>query len=172
MSVVAWIRGVNVGKSARLAMADLRAIAASCGFENPRTYLQSGNLVVDTDAAPNAVATALEDAIAAQTPISPAVVGRSARQLRSVVAANPYVGRTDDPTKVHVVFHREPIGALHLDVAGFLPEELTVRGRDVYLFLPNGVGRSPLAQALDKRRPAPVATTRNWRTVLAVTDLL
>lgn len=153
-------------------MADLRSIAASCGFENPRTYVQSGNLVVDTDDGPDDVAAALEAAIAEQTRISPAVVACSGGELRSVVAHNPYLGRTDDPTKLHVLFHREPIGALGLDEAEFLPEELTVSGRELYLYLPDGLGRSPLAQALGKRRPAPVVTARNWRTVLAVADLL
>ncbi len=169
---MAWIRGINVGTSTRLPMADLRSIAASCGYENPRTYVQSGNLVVDTDATPDDVATALEAAIAELTPISPTVVARSSGEIGSVVAANPYVGRTDDPTKLHVAFHREPIGTLDLDDGAFAPEELTVSGRELYLYLPNGMGRSALARALDKRRLAPVATTRNWRTVLAVADLL
>jgi uncharacterized protein (DUF1697 family) len=169
---VAWIRGINVGTSERLLMADLRSIAASCGFENPRTYVQSGNLVVDTDTAPDGVAAALEAAIAEHTAISPAIIARSDGELRSVVSGNPYLGRTDDPTKLHVLFHREPMGALGLDEGEFLPEELTVSGRELYLYLPNGLGRSVLAQALGKRRPAPVATARNWRTVLAVADLL
>jgi uncharacterized protein (DUF1697 family) len=171
-SVVAWIRGINVGRSVRLPMADLRSIAASCGFDNPRTYVQSGNLVVDTDAAPDEVEVALEAAIAEQTPLSPAVVARSGDEIRAVIDANPYVGRTDDPTRLHVSFHREPVGALGLDAAGFAPEELTVAGRELYLYLPSGIGRSALAQALDKRRPVPVVTTRNWRTVLTVADLV
>ena len=153
-------------------MADLRSLAMSCGFENPRTYVQSGNLVVDTDVAPDGVAAALEAAIAEHTSISPRVVARSDDEMRSVVSGNPYLGRTDDPTKLHVVFHGEPVGAFGWDEGQFLPEELTVSGRELYLYLPDGLGRSALAEALGKRRPVPVATTRNWRTVLAVTDLL
>jgi uncharacterized protein (DUF1697 family) len=171
VSVVAWVRGINVGRSARLPMAELRAIAAACGYASPRTYLQSGNLVVDTDEPPDAVAAALEAAIAERTPVSPAVVARTADELRAVVDGNPYAGRSDDPTRLHVMFHRDPVGALDLDEAALAPEELTASGRELYLYLPQGIGRSPLAAALDRRRPVPVATTRNWRTVLAVRDL-
>jgi uncharacterized protein (DUF1697 family) len=172
MSVAGFIRGINVGGSTQLAMADLRAIAASCGYGDPRTYLQSGNIVVDTDDSPETVASRLEAAIAHATSIGPAVVARSDAQLRSVVAANPYLDRTDDPKQLHVMFHREPVRRLELDAEAFLPEETSSRGRELFLYLPGGLGRSRLVQALDKRRPLPIVTTRNWRTVLAVTDLL
>lgn len=167
-----WLRGINVGKSVRLPMADLRTIAESCGFANPRTHLQSGNLVVTTDDDPAQVASDLEAAITTATPIAPAVITRSADELRAAIAANPFVDRTDDPTKLHVTFGRAPFAEPDLDLAAFAPEEWSTLGRELYLHLPGGLGRSPLAVALDKQHRKAVVTTRNWRTVLAVADLL
>lgn len=171
MDVVVWLRGINVGRSVRLPMADLRAIAESCGYANPRTHLQSGNLVIETDDDPARVATDLEQAIAASTSIAPAVVTRTADELRAVIDANPLNVHTDDPTKLHVIFGRDPFAEPDLDPAAFAPEEWAVQGRETYLFLPDGIGRSKLAVALDRQHRTTVVTTRNWRTVLAVTDL-
>jgi uncharacterized protein (DUF1697 family) len=172
VDVVCWLRGINVGKSVRLSMADLRAIAESCGYSNPRTHLQSGNLVITTDDDPPRVASDLEAAIAAATPIAPAVITRTADELRTVIDANPFTDRTDDPTRLHVTLGRDPIAEPDLDPADFAPEEWAVHGRELYLHLPNGLGRSTLAVAFDKQHRKAVVTTRNWRTVLAVADLL
>ncbi len=183
MRVVCLLRGINVGRSVRLPMADLRAIAASCGYGDPRTHLQSGNLVIDVDEQSTGdeylattVASELESAITAATPLTPAVIVRTADEVHELITANPFTttGSVDDPTKVHVTFAREPVGGVALDPDDFHPEAFALHGRDLYLHLPGGMGRSRLAVALDKdhRRARRVVTTRNWRTVLALAELL
>ena len=163
---VALLRGINVGGRSTLSMADLRRVASGCGFGSVATYIQSGNLVLTSTSGPDAVAARLEEAIAAEGGPTPRAAVRSRAELSAVVAANPYADRSTAATRVHVAFlaqGAEPPALDGIDLARFAPDELTVRGRETYLFLPNGIGRSKLAEAL-ARLPAP-ATVRNWRTV-------
>jgi uncharacterized protein (DUF1697 family) len=175
--MVALLRGVNVGGRSKLVMAHLREIAESCGYERVRTYIQSGNLVFasaepDTDA----VAEVLRAAIAEQTSVSPDVMVQTRDELARVVVENPFLARGDDPAHMHVVFTNGParpaLGSLDLD--SYAPEAAAAVGRQLYLFLPGGMGRSKLAADL-ARQKGPSGTARNWRTVtklLALADEL
>ena len=165
--MVALLRGVNVGGRAKLAMADLRQAAADCGYEDARTYIQSGNLVFSTPTGgTDAVAERLRKAIAERTDVRPEVIVRTRDELRSVVERNPYVTRGERPDHLHVVFTGAeagaPLGSIDLD--RYVPEEAEALGRELYLFLPSGIGRSKLAADL-ARLKGPPGTTRNWRTV-------
>jgi uncharacterized protein (DUF1697 family) len=145
-------------------MADLRAAAESCGYEHVRTYIQSGNLLLATGAAPNSVAHELRRAIAEQTDVDPLVIVRTRDELVAVVDANPFLGRGADPAHLHVVFLSEQATLGSIDEAAYTPEEAVAAGREVYLLLPNGIGRSRLATDL-ARGSAASGTTRSWRTV-------
>lgn len=168
--MVALLRGVNVGGRGKLPMADLRALAESCGYEDVRTYIQSGNLVLRTSArSPAVVSRTLREALADQAGLDTAVVVRTAKQLDRVVAGNPYLEQGEDPAHTHVVF-LEGKGSLDLDLEPYAPEHATVVGEHVYLLLPDGVGRSKLAADLG-RAGGPDGTMRNWRTVTKLQEL-
>ena len=171
MRVAALLRGINIGPHRRIAMPALREIVESLGHTEVETYLQSGNVVFTQrgrgDPGP-ALSAAIEDA----TGLDVAVVTRTGAELVRVVEANPYpVG---DPTKVVVGFleYAVELGDLELgDLSGYLPDELTVTGREVYVSVPNGQGRSKLMEALTKRSLSTTVTVRNWRTVEALAEL-
>lgn len=170
---IALLRGINVG-GVKLAMADLRAAVAAAGGAEVETYIQSGNAVFAHPARTEArVKAALEAEIEAVTGRPVPTMIRSAAQWRDVVEANPY--EPDAPTHLHVTFFDDPLPAdafAGIDPDAFAPETFTVRGREVYLHLPDGIGRSKLAVALGKGGArAPVGTTRNWNTVRALADL-
>lgn len=103
-SMVALLRGINVGGHGKLPMADLRSMAEGCGFTDVATYIQSGNLVFSTTEEPAAAAEALHDAIARGSDVSTSVVVRTGRQLASVMDASPFLARGEDPAHLHVVF--------------------------------------------------------------------
>lgn len=158
---IGLLRGVNVGGKNKLPMADLRRIVTSCGHGEVRTYIQSGNVLFDAkerDAAK--LAAELRAAIAKDTKIDCAVVLRSAKELAATVAKNPF---SEDSAHVHVVFMAAAATA-RFDAAKYAPEELAIVGRDVYLHLPNGLGRSKLAADVARRKEL-AGTARNWRTV-------
>jgi uncharacterized protein (DUF1697 family) len=171
--VVALLRGINLGPHKRIAMAELRSIVESLGHTDVETYLQSGNVVFEPKPKAKDLATALGAAIAATTGHDVPVVIRTAAELHDIVAANPYP--VDDPTRVVVAFLGAAVdlGDLALgDLSTYLPDELTIAGRELYVSVPNGQGRSKLMEQLTKRRLPTVLTVRNWRTVEALANLV
>jgi uncharacterized protein (DUF1697 family) len=167
MRVAALLRGVNLGKR-QVKMADLRAAVESLGHSDVETYLQSGNVVFTPAGSTDGLATGLSKALG--MPV--AVVLRTGRELARVIKANPY--EVKDPTKVVVTFlaERRPKKVLAgVDQEAFAPDEFTFSGRELYLKLPNGQARSKLMEALAKQDLGTTATTRNWRTVLALAEM-
>jgi len=174
MRAVGLLRGVNLGPSRTLRMAELRAAVASLGHTDVATYLQSGNVVFTpapgTGDGPGQLAAGITAAVAEQVGMAVNVLVRTGPEMAAVVAANPY--DREDPTKVVVVFlpnatASAPAGAL--DLGAFAPEGLTAVGTELYLDLPFGQARSPLLVALGKQKVfGAVATSRNWRTVQAL----
>jgi uncharacterized protein (DUF1697 family) len=172
---VAMLRGINVGGRSSLPMTDLRRITESCGHTDVRTYIQSGNVVFSTPGRPSAakVATELRRKIAGQTSLDPDIAVRTKAQMDKVVEGNPFVVDGADPTHLHVVFlidDTRPAAVGELDLERYAPESLVVRGNEVYLYLPNGMGRSKLAADLARKRDA-VGTARNWRTVTKLAEM-
>jgi uncharacterized protein (DUF1697 family) len=171
MRVAALLRGINIGPNKRISMSDLRSIVEGLGYTDVETYLQSGN-VVFTPGKKGDHAERLSEAIEKETGHKVAVLVRTAKELAGVMAANPYP--VTDPTKVVVAFLGEQVelGQLGLgDLGPYLPDELTLHGRQIYVSLPNGQGRSKLMEALVRRRLPTTITVRNWRTVEALATL-
>ena len=174
--MVALLRGVNVGGKGSLPMADLRRVATDLGYDDVATYIQSGNLVLRTSDRASKVAEDLASAIAGLGGVKPAVMVRSRSQLAKVVDANPFVRRGEDASLCHVTFMDKAAstGLGRVDLERYVPEEAKAVGKELYLFLPGGMGRSKLAADLAKDKSA-VGTTRSWRTVtklLEMTDAL
>jgi len=170
--MVAFLRGVNVGGRNKLAMADLRNTAAACGYGSIRTYIQSGNLLFSAPTtSPRAVADQLREAIAERTQVRPEVIVRTRDELAGVVTRNPYLQQGKDPAHLHVVFAGGEAEASlgSIDPARYAPEEAVAVGRQLYLFLPSGMGRSKLAVDLARRGPS--GTARNWRTVTKLLEM-
>ncbi len=135
--------------------------------------MQSGNVVCRSDDTPEDLAAALAAAIAADVGLAVPVVGRTGEQWARTVAANPLVHLDDDPKRLHVTFldgipDPGAVDAVVAGAAGFAPERLEVAGADVFLHIPSGYHEAKLSNAFLERRLGRVATTRNWRTVLAL----
>jgi uncharacterized protein (DUF1697 family) len=171
MRVAALLRGINIGPNKRISMAKLRSIVESLGHSDVETYLQSGN-VVFTPGGKGDHAARLSKAIEQETGHEVAVLVRTGGELARVVEANPYT--VSDPAKVVVAFLGEELelGQLGLgDLGPYLPDELTLHGREIYVSVPNGQGRSKLMETLVKRGLPTTITVRNWRTVEALTRM-
>ena len=166
---VALLRGINIGKR-QIKMTELAETVRQAGGEDVSTYIQSGNLVLRHRARSGAVVEReLEKAISTAAGFHVPVIVRSAKELGALIAANPF--DASDPTKLHVVFHPSgPTAAAmaKIDAPAFAPEEMSLRGKDLYLYLPGGMGRSQLAHAIGVLGKG---TARNWRTVLKLYDM-
>ena len=172
---VALLRGINLGGHAKVGMADLRRVFLALGHAEVTTYLQSGNVVFSSPAAqPSRLAAAIEQRIASDLGMTVTVLLRTGDDLARVAAANPFLGRTGDPTKLHVTFLAaapDRDRAARLEAPAGEAAELALAGREVYLYYPDGYGRTKLDNAFLERRLGVAATTRNWRTVTKLGDL-
>jgi uncharacterized protein (DUF1697 family) len=173
---VAMVRAINVA-GRPLLMADLRALIETLPAEEVSTYLQSGNAVFRS-AAPNAaaVAGAASARISSHLGTKVAVMVRGADDLARVVAHNPLASGGRDESKLHVTFlasepGRDRAASLGATVPGAGDDLFKADGREVYLYCPDGYGRTKLNNAFFERKLAVAATTRNWRTVTRLDNM-
>jgi uncharacterized protein (DUF1697 family) len=186
---VALLRGINVGTAKQLAMADLKALLERLGYADVRTYLRSGQAVFTADGPATAkaatrharaMASEIEQAIERDLDLTVPVVVRSRTELATVLTANRFATPDHDPARVFCVFLSEPVTAAALesiDLAAYAPEEVALApgGRELFLWLPDGMGTSKLGtvkwdRALETK--GLVATARNWRTTTKLLELL
>ncbi len=174
---VALFRAVNVGGRGTVAMRDICAIAADLGFADPRTLLQSGNLVFSsTNADPVALESSLERAVKTRLGLETCVLVRSAAAWAALIAANPYPEfARSDPSHLVAMPLRDTPGdeakaSLQAAIVG--RETFAAIGATLYLTYPDGIGRSKLTTAVVERRLGVVGTARNWNTVLRIAAAL
>ena len=165
----ALLRGINVGGHNKVPMGDLRALVESLGHTDVTTYIQSGNVVFTSKK--NVTPAALERVIKNEFGFDITVVLRTRAELQRVVKDNPFA-RADLKT-VHVGFMASkpsPAAVRDLDTDQFAPDEFAIKGTNLYLHLPNGMGRTKLPPYLDRKLKVPT-TVRNWNTVLKLLEL-
>ena len=174
----ALLSAINVGKR-RIAMEDLRQVLGDLGYEDVRTYLASGNAVFtatggdDEDAIAAKISVALKDRFGFEVPC----LVRGNAYLYAVLDACPFPADEIAGTHLHAIFYSvEGAAERYADFgqAAFLPEEFRFGDRVMYLHVPNGLGRSPLAVALSKpagRMKGIEATGRNWNTLRALVEM-
>jgi uncharacterized protein (DUF1697 family) len=170
---VVLLRGINVNPSTRIAMADLRALVEELGYSQVTTLLQSGNVILESDAVPDTKA--LSAAILAKTGVKSSVIALQLEDFRAIVDANPLVGAGDDDSKLVVTFIDGDIvpGEIeHLSDDELGDERLVLAPRAIYQWCPDGILKSKLGPKFWKQF-APTVTARNVRTVnriLALAD--
>lgn len=171
---VSLIRGINVGGNRRIAMDRLRAVHVAAGLREPRSLLQSGNVVF---AAERETRTALEGRIAAalaeEMGVTVQVLVRTAAEIETIIAANPLATEAGaDPSHLLVMFLKAPLGKADAARLAALPTvgELVHPGREeLYLYYPPpGIGRSKLTGAVVERALGTVGTARNWTTLTRI----
>ena len=155
-------------------MADLRALCEKLGYEDVKTYVQSGNVVLSAKGSPREVERELEKAIGAELGVETEVVVRTRDELAGVVERNPLPDAVEQPKWFQVSFlGGEPdadfVRALEED--DFAPEQFAVSGREIYAWHPDGLQRSKLARALGDKRLGVTATARNWNTVTKLLEI-
>ena len=164
------LRGINVSGHKMIKMEALRASFDALRFRNVETYVQSGNVVFD--AANGSVATLskkIERTILADFGFSVPVFLRTANELEEIVKRNPFL--TDsaiDHSKLHITFLSDAASKTaveELQSLAMKPEQFRIIGREIYLYCPNGYGRTRLSNTAIEKKLSLGATTRNWKTV-------
>ena len=175
MRFVALLRGVNVGGNTKVNMAELRASCERLGYENVKTYINSGNVIFD--AAPNdtdKIASQVHDAILRDFGLDISVMVRSIEELQEVIANNPFDGQFDNHKDMHVFFLADELPddkrALLMEKHSEA-EQISVHGKTIYYHLRISIIDSLLGKGfVDKKLKIP-ATARNWRTVMKLAEM-
>jgi uncharacterized protein (DUF1697 family) len=174
-TLVALLRGINVGGRNAVSMPALKELLTSLGLRDVTTYIQSGNVVFGAPAGkPDELARKLERQIAKTFAVNASVLLRTPAQLKRIAAGNPFVQQATDRSKLHVVFLDRNPGAraqTKLDPERSPPDEFVLKGREIYLHLPNGAGRTKLTIDYFERRLGVKATHRNWNTLNRLIEL-
>ncbi len=171
---IALLRGINVGKAKRIAMADLRAVVEGLGFRDVSTLLNSGNVVFSSPGiAARDAASRIEKAVKAKLGISARVIVISAADLIEAIGANPLLEIAANPSRMLVAFlstaeHRNRLTPLV--ERDWSPEAFALGQHVAYMWCPAGVIESALANEIGKILGDAV-TTRNWATVLKLQGL-
>lgn len=172
---VALLRAVNVG-GRKVPMADLRALAGEIGLAKPTTFIASGNLLFDAEAADADLEAKIEAALEQRFGFQVPVIVRSAEQWRALIAVNPLAqASVERPNLVLMGLSKHPLheSAAHaIQNKGTLGEKVVAAGGALWFDYRVGVGNSKLTPALIDRAAGSPVTGRNWRTVLKLGELL
>ncbi len=172
---ISLLRGINVGGNKQIRMEDLRALYESLGLTDPKTLLQSGNVVFESDEMePAALRAQIEAGIERRFGFHSDILLRTLDEWRGVISRNPSLVEQADPSKLVVMFLSETpaedaIASLRESYTG--PETFQVLGKEAYLYYPDGQGRSKLTNTLMERKLKVTGTVRNWNTIHKVLDL-
>jgi uncharacterized protein (DUF1697 family) len=168
------LRGINLGPNRRVAMPRLREVLTEAGFEDVRTYVQSGNIVLSSDEPPDKVAAKCERVIAEEFGFDVPVVVRTRAELARVVKRNPLGKVATEPKRYQVSFlDRKPDAKLVKELKALAAdkEEFVANGREFYAWHPAGVARSKLWNKLAGKGLGVTATARNWTTVETLLEM-
>jgi uncharacterized protein (DUF1697 family) len=174
MNHILLLRGINLAARNRIAMADLRGVLEDAGFEDVRTYLQSGNVVVSSTAKSDDVARKTKRLIAKHFDLDIAVVVRSRAQLAKIVERNPLQKVAKNPKRYQVSFLASKPGRdviERVEAAAEPPEQVVAIGREIYAWHPETIARSQLWTLLAGQKLGVIATARNWTTVTSLLAL-
>ena len=172
---VALLRGINVGKAKRVAMADLRLVIESLGYTNARTLLNSGNAVFDAPRAlRKSAAEELRQALIKKTGVSSRFTLRSSDDLTAITKSNPLKDVATDHTRLFAAFVTDPADLARvrpLARQNWTSEAVALGPNVVYIWCPNGLLESKATEAVGKLLGDGV-TIRNWATVMKLARLV
>ena len=177
-ATVCFLRGINVSGKNMIKMSDLTALFKGFGFADVSTYLQSGNVVFSNNKGlkeselRDLITTRIKKKLSYDVP----VVVRSKEEMNSILINSIFINNENaDIDKLYVTMlegNPEQSRIDNLNPEDFLPEKFVISGREVYIFCPDGYGRAKLNNNFFEKKLASVATTRNWKTMMAISEMM
>lgn len=170
MRYIALLRGINVSGQKMIKMAELKSALEDLGFKGVKTYIQSGNVVfdyglIDTKELVDIIEKKIDEVFG----LGVNTIVRSDVELESIINSNPFIKEENiEMDKLHVTFLREvPEFTISsgLEIKKEEGEKFLIISKEVYLYLPNGYGRTKLNNTMFEKKLKTSATTRNWNTI-------
>lgn len=174
---IAILRGINVGGKRKILMQDLKDLFGNLGYKNMETYIQSGNVIFDTDdlLTDNEISETIEKAISEKYGFTVPVILRSVDELAKAIELNPFYSENqNDVTQLHLTFLKDvptDINRLKAESHNFEPDKFVIEGKDVFIYCTNKYHQTKLSNDFFENKLKTSATTRNWKTVLKLFEL-
>ena len=173
---VAMLRGINVGSGKIVRMERLRASFEALGFDDVRTYVQSGNVIFELEQkSATGLSKKIEEKIQRDFGFTVPVLLKTSKEMAQIVSDNPLVKEKGiDHSKLHVTFLSDVPPTMAVKVLGPLAtgrERFRILNREIYLYCPDGYGNTKLSNNAIEKKLSVVATTRNWRTVNTLLEM-
>lgn len=171
---IALLRGINVGGSKKLPMAELKELCENLGWQNVSSYIQSGNLVFESEIENHQLENTLNDAIRINYGYEVPVIVRSRKEWEDCVSGNPFFNDTSDITRLHCAFLKRkpsPEAIKKLSEQTLQQDRFEIIDRFVYIDCEGKYHQSRLNNNFLEKILEVSATTRNWKTVLKLLEL-
>jgi uncharacterized protein (DUF1697 family) len=158
-------------------MTDLSALYIKLGFNNPETYIQSGNVIFSdpVNILSSSFSETIEKAILATFSYNVPVMVRTHEELTGLLSSNPFLDEPDfDPAKMAVIFlHDEPSPVQIRKVANidYPPDKFMIIGREIHIYCPNGFGRTKIYTNFFEKKMGVLGTGRNWKTITTLINI-
>jgi len=174
---VSLFRGINVGGHQAIRMDELKDLHESLGLKNVVTYIRTGNVIFTSDDAyVSQLSGQIEAGFAQRFGFQVKVMLRTSAELQEIIANNPFQNQPMKESKWVVVLflaaRPESTALEDLRKTYVGPEELYLVGQELYVYYPNGIGRSKLSLPLIEKKLKTMATGRNWNTILQLQELI
>ena len=174
---VSLFRGINVGGNNSVRMDALKELHESLGLQEVQTYIQSGNVVFTSDDADGTqIQKHIEDGFAKTFGFQVKVMVRSAGEFNAMIENNPFQNQPMKESKwvVAMFLATHPVSTAQEDIQKTYtgPEELHIMGQEVYIYYPEGIGRSKLTNTLLEKKLKTTGTARNWNTILRLQKMM
>jgi uncharacterized protein (DUF1697 family) len=169
LTYVSLLRGVNVGRQKRIKSEELITLFEFLGFKNVKTYVQSGNIIFNSDENIKELQNIIEKEIKQVFSFPVGVLLRTSTQLQQIINSNPFlVVQSLNTDKLHITFLSNTPNYLALSQIAEIQDELDIfvaNNKEIYLYCPNGYGKTKYTNGFFERKLGITATTRNWKTV-------
>ena len=173
---ISILRGINVGGQRKIPMTDLKSLYEDLGFQKVITYIQSGNVIFESNKiSVDALEQMIEKKIAEIFNMTVPVIIRQLSEMKNVAANNPFLKMKEiDIDKLHITFLNEIPGRdIVLNIKGYdyPPDKFIIKNKEVFLYCPGGYGKTKFSNNFFENKLKVKATTRNWKTVNKLVEL-
>lgn len=171
---IAILRGINVGGKRKILMADLKSMCEKLGLKNVKTYIQSGNLIFNSDRQNSELENDLEKAITEKFGFDVPVIVRTEKELEASINNNPFFDKDADIKQLHLTFLKEKPSKENIDKTltyNYEPDKFKIDDKDTFIFCAGKYHKSKLTNNFFEKQLKVGATTRNWKTVLKLSEL-
>ena len=171
---IAVLRGINVGGKRRILMVDLKSLCEKLGWHNVESYIQSGNLIFDSDKANSELESDLERSIEGRFGFNVPVIVRSSKELKSSIEKNPFYDESTNIDQLHLTLLKEkPRQENTEQIRNFVfePDRFEIIDKDVFILCKGKYHKTKLTNNFIEKKLLTGATTRKWKTVLKLCEM-